>query len=69
MPKSTLYILYSTLVHDHMNYGLLIWGSSRLLYKIMKLQNICIRNINVKPYNYHTENLFKTCKTWKNEDQ
>ena len=31
LPKSTLFTLYSALVHSHINYGLLIWGSSPLI--------------------------------------
>ena len=38
LPKSTLFTLYSALVHSHINYGLLIWGSSPLISKIMKMQ-------------------------------
>ena len=69
LPKSTLFTLYSTLVHSHINYGLLIWGSSPLISKIMKMQKRCIRTINAKSYNCHTEPLFKTCKILKIEDQ
>ena len=69
LPKSTLFTLYSALVHSHINYGLLIWGSSPLITKIMKMQKRCIRIINAKSYNYHTEPLFKTCKILKIEDQ
>ena len=69
LPKSTLFTLYSALVHSHINYGLLIWGSSPLISKIMKMQKRCIRTINAKSYNYHTEPLFKTCKILKIEDQ
>ena len=33
------------------------------------MQKRCIRTINAKSYNYHTEPLFKTCKILKIEDQ
>jgi len=61
--------LYSSLVHSHINYGLLIWGSSRHIGKVHILQKKAIRIINDKHFNYHTEPLFKSCNILKIQDQ
>ena len=67
LPKSTLFTLYSALVHmPHKLRTINI--SSPLISKIMKMQKRCIRTINAKSYNYHIP-LFKTCKILKIEDQ
>ncbi len=69
LPKSTLCTLYSAIVHSHINYGLLIWGSGHSISRIYKLQKRSLRIINIKPYNYHTEPLFKCGNILKIEDQ
>ena len=66
--KSSLRTLYSTLIQSHINYGLIIWGSSHSIGKVHTQQKKAIRIINAKPYNYHTEPLFKTCKILKIQD-
>ncbi len=69
LPKSTLRNLYSSLVHSHINYGLILWGCSRSINHIAKIQKKSIRIINGKSYNYHTEPLFKTSDILKIQDQ
>ena len=56
------------LIQSHINYGLIIWGISHSIGKVHKQQKKAIRIINAKPYNYHTEPLFKTCKILKIQD-
>jgi len=60
LPKSSLHTLYSSIVHSHINYGLIIWGNSIHINKLSVLQKKSIRIINGKPYNYHSEPLFKS---------
>ena len=59
LPKDVLKTLHDTMIQSHINYGLLIWGNSKHLGKIMKLQKRAIRTISNKGYNSHTEPLFK----------
>ena len=44
-------------------------GSSNQLNRVYKLQKKAIRNINRKPYNYHTEPIFKYCNILTIKDQ
>ena len=60
----TLY-MYSSLIHSHVNDGVSIWGTSHTLNTVYKLQKNSIRIIHNKPYNYHTEPLFKHSKILK----
>ncbi len=69
LPESTLRNLYSSLVHSHINYGLLLWGYSKSIGQLTKMQKKSIRIIHGKPYNYHTEPLFKSSNILKIEDQ
>ena len=69
LPISSLKTLFSSLIQSHINYGLSIWGTSHTLNKVYKLQNKSVRIIHNKPYNYHTEPLFKHSKILKIEDQ
>jgi hypothetical protein len=69
LPKSSMRTLYSSLVQSYINYGLLVWGSSRSIGKVYKLQKKAIRIINDKHCYYHTEPLFKSCKILKIQDQ
>ena len=47
-PSSTLLLLYFTLVHTHLFYGLPLWGCTfgSYLKKLQSLQNKAIRNIS-----------------------
>ena len=69
VPRRCLLTLYYSLVQCHINYGLLIWGSSTNVNRVHKMQKKSLRIINNKPYNYHTEPLFKCCKILKVQDQ
>ena len=59
IPLNSLRNLYMTLVHCHLNYGLLLWGSSRHINQVAKAQKKSIRTIHNKPYRAHTEPLLK----------
>ena len=54
-------ILYFSLVHPHLSYGILAWGNanSAVLNNTIKLQKRAIRIINNAGYNSHTDPLFK----------
>ncbi len=69
LPESTLKNLYSSLVHSHINYGLLLWGCSKSIGQVVKMQKKSIRIIHGKPFNYHTEPLFKSSNILKIQDQ
>ena len=59
IPYSSLKTLYSTLVHSHISYGLLLWGSSISINQLYIMQKRTLRIIHKKPYRYHTAPLFK----------
>jgi len=61
LPVSSLKTLYFALIHPHLTYGILAWGSasSPILYKTKMLQKLAIRAINRAHYNSHTDPLFK----------
>ena len=69
LPYSTLNTLYAAIVQSHINYGLIIWGNSTSINQLIKLHKKSIRIINNKPYNYHTEPLFKKSNILKIQDQ
>ena len=54
-------ILYFSLVHPHLFYGILAWGNANpaVLNTTIKLQKRAIRIINNAGYNSHTDPLFK----------
>lgn len=59
-PPRILIIIYNSLIHSHILYGLLLWG-----YKsdeIYKLQKRAIRVLAFQPYISHTTPLFKQLK-------
>ena len=53
--------LYYSLVHTHLTYGIIAWGSAYTyrLRKLVVLQKKCIRNICKAPYNSESTPLFK----------
>jgi hypothetical protein len=63
LPKYSLRILYFSLIHPHLTYGILAWGnaSANLLNKTSILQKRALRAIHNKKYNSHTDPLFKQC--------
>ena len=69
LPKSSLKTLYSSLIHSHIHYGLIIWGNGHSINKAYKLQKRSIRTIHNKPINFHTEPLFKQSQILTIDDQ
>ncbi len=67
-PHDVLKSLYFSLIHSHINYGLLAWGNASSVKQIEILQKKAIRIINKKPYNAHTEPLFRKEKILKVTD-
>ena len=59
-PQLVLFTLYNSLIISHMLYGILLWGKSDDVDKIVKLQNRAIRTISFSRPFAHTEPLFKT---------
>ncbi len=61
LPRSHLRMIYSSLFQPHLDYGLLLWGSTFQSYvrPITVLQKKCIRSIMGANYNAHTADLFK----------
>ena len=59
LPMNALKTLYYSLVQSHLNYGLLIWGNSFSINKLVKLQKRALRVIYNKPFRSHTDSLFK----------
>jgi len=68
IPKDSLLTIYYSLFQCHVNYGIELWGSSRFIDKISKLQKKAIRIINKANYNDHTEPLLKQNKILKITD-
>ena len=62
IPKSMRITLYHALIEPYFRYCLAIWGgaSKSLMQKLVDLQKKIVRFINLKRYNSHTEDLFKT---------
>ena len=69
LPSTILKTLYSSSIQSHINYGLLVWGSSYTINKVYELQKRAIRTINNKSIHYHTEPLFKTSNILTVSDQ
>ena len=70
LPTESMKILYFSLVHPHLSYGILAWGNanSAVLNKTIKLQKRAIRIINNAGYNSHTDPLFKISGILKVQD-
>ena len=68
LPRQALKTLYDSLVHCHLNYGIYVWGGCTAVKTLVTVQKKAIRIINGKPYNYHTEPLFKENGILKMED-
>lgn len=70
LPINILKILYFSLFHCHLNYGIIIWG--HVLNDtdlISKRQKRVIRIISNSPYNAHTSAIFKHLNITKVADQ
>ena len=57
IPKSCLKILYNSLFHSHLNYGILLWGHK--IDRIVPLQKKALRIISLSHFLSHTDPLFK----------
>lgn len=68
LPFEALLTLYYSLIHCHFSYGILAWGNSHHLDRLIKLQKRAIRIVCVKPYRYHTDPLFKKHNIIKVQD-
>jgi hypothetical protein len=68
LPKAALKILYYSLIHSSITYAILAWGNARSIKKIFQIQKRAIRIINHKPYNDHTNILFKNNQILKVQD-
>ena len=71
MPHSALLILYYTLVHPYLTYGIEAWYATYTnnTNKLFIMQKKSIRAINQLPYNEHTNAYFKQNRILKLEDQ
>ena len=65
LSSQTLTSIYHALIHCHLNYGCLLWGSAykKYLHKISILQKKAIRIINHARYNDSASILFKQKKS------
>ena len=61
LSREHLRSLYYTLIHPHLTYGLLLWGSTykTFLHKLEVLQNKSIRSITKSKYNESTGPIYK----------
>ena len=59
--RQLLKCLYHTLIHPHLTYGLILWGSTykKYLHKLEILQNKSIRSITNSKYNYSSGPIYK----------
>jgi len=64
LPMEALKSIYYSLFHCHLIYCISVWSSASqsLISKLTKMQKDAIRLILNKPYNAHTEPLFKELK-------
>ena len=60
LSKSALKIIYHSLVHSHLSYGAIVWGSAAKykLNSVVVIQKKCIWNIAGIGYRDHTEPYF-----------
>ena len=68
LPIESMKMLYYSLFHSHLTYGLLLWGpniKTDLLNKIFLKQKRLIRIVHNAKYNIHTDPLFKESKILK----
>ena len=68
LPSNIMLTLYYTLVHSHLNYGIIAWGNSKFITKLFQLQKKAIRITANKTYLSHTDPLFKSLSILKITD-
>jgi hypothetical protein len=70
LPYDILRTLYLALIHPHISYGILAWGSANAstLHPIKIFQKRAIRYIHNSAYNSHTDPMFKSSKIMKIDD-
>ena len=65
-PKHILNAIYTSLIHSHLMYGLLVCGFQSM--RVEKLQNKAIRVLANRPYFSHTTPIFKELRILKVKD-
>lgn len=68
LPVSALRSLYFALIHSHFNYGIITWGNSRSINRLLLLQKRAMRIIANTRYRAHTDPIFKSLKILKISD-
>jgi len=71
LDSTCLKMLYYSLFYSHLNYGIIVWGTSMpqgSLNKLFKSQKKVIRSISDAGYNAHTDPLFKDHRILKVND-
>ena len=66
LPPYILITIYHSLIHSHLNYGLLLWGCCN--GRIANLQKKAIRVVAYRPYIAHTSPIFKELNIMKLSD-
>ena len=59
MPFSAMRTLYFSMINCHLTYGIIAWGNSPGISKLLTLQKQALRFINKASYRAHTDPLFK----------
>ena len=59
VPHKAIQILYISLIHSRIQYGIEAWGNANNISKLFIKQNKAIRVVNNKSYRCHTDPLFK----------
>ena len=65
LPMKIKKLLYNAMVKPHLEYGLLVWGQSKQLTRVEKLQKKALRLVSNASYNAHTEPIFGNQKLLK----
>jgi hypothetical protein len=70
LPHETLRTLYLALIHPHISYGIMAWGSANAstLHPVKVLQKRAMRMIHNSAYNSHTDPMLKNAKILKIDD-
>ena len=64
IPQRYLKIMYDSLIHSYLNFGIVLWGSTLKTYlnRLQILQKKALRAIHNAPYNAHTQPLFESSR-------